>query len=104
MDAEITAEEFMSFLSNKGFRGCPICGSDHGFSWGHSTSVPNYEDAKMEAYWPGSTTIPWEPGKRTTFTTPVVLIICDNCSYLMPFSKTHYTIYHKKIEGPDANG
>lgn len=83
-------DEFMDFLTSRGFKGCPVCGSDHGFTWGNSAQIPGHESAIIDAYIPGTTTIPWAEGKVDRFNTPVIMLFCDNCSYIMNFSKIYY--------------
>lgn len=81
-------DHFMAFLRICGFKGCPVCGNDDGFTWAHVADTP-FGPASITAYLPGTTTVPGQPSQhRESFPTPLRMIICDRCTHLMTFSAT----------------
>lgn len=93
-------EYFMDFLRECGFKGCPICGNADDFTWAHTASTP-LGDAAISAFLPGSTTVPGEPSHYLEkFSTPLRMIICDQCTHLMLFSET--MLKFKKSRGENA--
>jgi hypothetical protein len=86
-------EKFMNHLKQKGFKGCPICGNSENFTWGHRAEIPGHEPVQIEAFIPGTTTVPGNNNKLERFNTQLIMLICDNCSYVMTFSKVFYHMY-----------
>lgn len=85
---------FMDFLKRCGFKGCPVCGSDYGFTWAHAADTP-FGVASITAYLPGTTTVPGQPPEhKEGFRTPLRMIICDRCTHLMMFSETMLLMKH----------
>ncbi|MBR8188261.1 hypothetical protein KDW82_04195 [Burkholderia vietnamiensis] len=88
MTESLQMNQFMAFLRSQGFKGCPVCGNDDGFTWAHEAETP-FGVAKITAFLPGTTTVPGHDSThREGFPTPLKIIICDRCTHLMTFSGT----------------
>lgn len=88
--SESEMDSFMSYIRAAGFSGCPICRNNEDFSWGHSIEIIGKGPVRIEGWIPGSTTLPGdESGATRPFMTPLRILICDRCSHVMTFSKTH---------------
>lgn len=84
-------EQFMAFIKNAGFTECPICKNKDDFTWAHKATIPGMGSVQMTAFIPGTTTLPGDSsGKTESFTTPLYILVCDNCTFVMPFSKTKF--------------
>jgi hypothetical protein len=90
-------EEFMSFIKRAGFRGCPVCKNEEGFTWAHAAHIPGLGDAKITAFLPGTTTVPGQT-RSESYPTPLYVLICDRCTHLMTFSKTMMLLKRAGIE------
>lgn len=95
-------DEFMKFLNSRGFKGCPVCGNSHSFAWAHTADLPGIGHATMDVHLPGAATIPGAvDGKTQNFDMPLVVLICDNCTHVMIFSKIFYEM-RRGLGGEDA--
>lgn len=87
---------FFQFLREKGFKGCPVCGEPDNFTWAHAARLPDGAVVKMESSLPGTTTMPGKPTEhKESFPTPLIVLICDRCTHVLPFSKAHYAVKRK---------
>jgi hypothetical protein len=95
--AEHEMQSFIAFLRERGFKSCPICGETSNFTWAHAATFPGGGVVRMTAHLPGHTTVPGKPdGHREPFNTPLMLLLCDNCTHLMTFSATQYWLEQLK--------
>jgi hypothetical protein len=89
------AEEFVGWLRSRGFKGCPCCGNTEDFTWMQNTVAPDATVINMHFWFPGQTTMPKmlgvpPPATMVPYPFHLILLVCDNCAYTMPFSDVHW--------------
>ena len=97
-------QDFFAFLRGRGFKGCPLCGNAEDFTWAHSAQIPNHPPVRITAHIPGATQVPGKPYAHwERFDTPLIMLICDNCTHVLTFSETLFevSIARRNLERAD---